>query len=237
MQPPSWLPIGEAVDDLDAISGCAWCYSTGATVKSDISILHMIDTLLENVKAVHQQIQADPGKPVQLGLLASSLGDSSNLALMIFVCGLTILPVPFSGMVFSVALIPLTLLMVINHNGVGLPDFVARRTIPFKVADKLMEWLTKLYGVAANATRVRITFLASSHPLMLLLQAPLILLMAFFIFLPMPGGNLGPSGCIIAICLGRMARDGLFVAAGIALGLTYTAIVVGVGFAGAALFT
>ncbi len=195
----------------------------------------MLHALLQNVKAVHQQIQSNPGNPVQLGLLAASLGDSSNLALMIFVCGLTILPVPFSGMVFSIALVPLTLLMVINRPGVGLPDFVARRTIPFKVADKLMEWLTRLYEVAAGATRVRLTFLASSHPIMLLLQAPLILLMAFFIFLPMPGGNIGPSGSIIAICLGRMARDGLFVAAGIGIGLLYTAIVVAVGLAGTAL--
>ena len=70
---------------------------------------------------------------------------------------------------------------------------------------------------------------------MLLLQAPLILLMAFFIFLPMPGGNLGPSGAIIAICLGRMARDGLFVAAGFTIGIVYTTIVVAVGYAGQAL--
>lgn len=197
----------------------------------------MIDRLLENVKKVHQQIQRSPGDPVQLGVLAASLGESSNLALMIFVCGLTILPVPFSGMVFSVALVPLTILMVINRSGVGLPTFVAVRTIPYKVADKLMQWLTRLYEVANGATRVRLSFLASSHPLMLLLQAPLILLMAFFIFLPMPGGNIGPSGAIIAICLGRMARDGLFVAGGIAIGLVYTGIVVAVGLAGKALLS
>lgn len=197
----------------------------------------MLNSLLQNVRTVHADIRSNPGESVRLGTLAASLGESSHLALMIFVCGLTILPVPFSGMVFSVALVPLTLLMVINRKGVGLPDFVARRKIPFKVADKLMEWLGRLYEVAANATRVRMTFLASAHPLMLLLQAPLILLMAFFIFLPMPGGNIGPSGAIIAICLGRMARDGLFVAGGIGIGLLYTAIVVAVGLAGKALLS
>lgn len=192
----------------------------------------MLASLLEHVRTTHAQIRATPDKPVQLGLLAASLGESSNLALMIFVCGLTILPVPFSGMVFSVALVPLTLMMVLNTRQVGLPAFVARRAVPFNVADKLLTWLTRLYEVAANATRVRYTFLASNHPLMLLAQAPLILLMAFFIFLPMPGGNIGPSGAIIAMCLGRMARDGLFVAAGFGIGLLYTGIVVAVGLAG-----
>jgi hypothetical protein len=197
----------------------------------------MIDTLLQHVKTTHAQIQTQPGKPVQLGLLAESLGESSSLALMIFVCGLTILPVPFSGMVFSVALVPLTLMMVMNYTSMGLPAFVARREIPYMVADKLMTWLTTLYGAAAKATRVRLPFLASAHPLMLLVQAPFILLMAFFIFLPMPGGNLGPSGAIIALCLGRIARDGVFVAAGLGIGSLYTGIVVAVGVAGKALLS
>ena len=195
----------------------------------------MLAVLLHNVKATHQHIQAQPGQPVQLGVLAASLGESSTLAMMIFVCGLTILPVPFSGMVFSVALVPLTIMMVINSGQAGLPHFVARRAIPYKVADTLMQWLTTLYSAAERATQQRMGLLASSHPLMLLLQAPMILLMAFFIFLPMPGGNLGPSGAIIALCLGRMAGDGLFVAAGFAIGVIYTAIVVAVGYAGAAL--
>ncbi len=195
----------------------------------------MIHALLQHVKDTHIQIQTNSGRPVQLGLLAESLGESSSLALMIFVCGLTVLPVPFSGMVFSVALVPLTLMMVINQGSMGLPAFVARREIPYVVADKLLGWLTKLYETAAKATRERMSFLASAHPLMLLLQAPFILLMAFFIFLPMPGGNLGPSGAIIALCLGRLARDGLFVAAGLGIGCLYTAIVVAVGVAGKAL--
>jgi len=197
----------------------------------------MIDTLLLHVKATHTQIQANAGRPVQLGLLAESLGESSSLALMIFVCGLTILPVPFSGMVFSLALVPLTLMMVTNYTRMGLPAFVARREIPYVIADKLMSWLTTLYSTAAKATRVRLPFLASAHPLMLLIQAPFILLMAFFIFLPMPGGNLGPSGAIIAICLGRIARDGVFVAAGLGIGCTYTGIVIALGVAGTALLS
>lgn len=197
----------------------------------------MLEQLLQRIRQSHAYVRAHPDQPVRIGLLADSFGESSNLALMIFVCGLTILPVPFSGMVFSVALVPLTVLMVLGNNRMGLPEFVAKRAIPFKVADRLLEWLTRLYELAAQATRVRLSFLASAHPLMLVLQAPLILLMAFFIFLPMPGGNLGPSGAIVAICLGRMARDGLFVLAGIGIGVLYTGIVVALGVAGAVLLS
>lgn len=161
---------------------------------------------------------------VSVRFLADMHGESAHGALLLFLAVLTLLPIPFSGFLFSFGIWAIARMMWINDSSHGLPESVCRVQLSKTSATRMIKILTWIYTKADLVCKPRLEALSSpAHRGWLV---PFIALMGLIIFLPIPGGNGTPAVALILIGLGLMARDGLAIIAGIVTGL------VGVGVLG-----
>ncbi|HEX4879744.1 MAG TPA: exopolysaccharide biosynthesis protein [Limnobacter sp.] len=161
---------------------------------------------------------------VSVRFLADMHGESAHGALLLFLAVLTLLPIPFSGFVFSVGIWSVARMMWINNSGHGLPESVCRVTLSSASATRLIRILNWIYTRADRICTPRLESLSSPKHRGWLV--PFIALMGFIIFLPIPGGNGTPAVALILIGLGLMARDGLAIVAGIVTGLVGLGVLV-----------
>jgi hypothetical protein len=164
------------------------------------------------------------GEQVSVRFLADMHGESAHGALLLFLAVLTLLPIPFSGFLFSFGIWSVARMMRINNSGHGLPESVCRVKLSKVSATRLINILNWIYTKADLVCKPRLE--AVSCPEHRGWLVPFITLMGFIIFLPIPGGNGTPAVALVLIGLGLMARDGLAIIAGILTGL------VGVGVLG-----
>lgn len=154
---------------------------------------------------------------VSVRFLADMHGESAHGALLLLLAVLTLLPIPFSGFLFSLGISSVAHMMWINDSSHGLPESVCRVKLSKASATRLIKILGWIYTKADRICAPRLLTLSSpTHRGWLV---PFIALMGFIIFLPIPGGNSAPAVALILIGLGLMARDGLAIIAGIATGL------------------
>lgn len=170
--------------------------------------------LLQRLKAAVDHPHDDK---VSVRFLADMHGESAHGALLLFLSVLTLLPIPFSGMLFSLGIWSVARMMWINDSGHGLPERVCRVELSKATATRLIKILSWIYKKADHICAPRLQ--ALSNPDHRGWLVPFIALMGFIIFLPIPGGNGTPAVALILIGLGLMARDGLAIIAGIATGL------------------
>lgn len=154
---------------------------------------------------------------VSVRFLADMHGESAHGALLLFLAVLTLLPIPFSGLLFSLGIWSVAHMMWINNSGHGLPESVCRVQLSKASATRMIKILGWIYTRADRICAPRLESLSSpTHRGWLV---PFIALMGFIIFLPIPGGNGTPAVALILIGLGLMARDGFVIIAGIVTGL------------------
>jgi hypothetical protein len=164
------------------------------------------------------------GDKVSVRFLADMHGESAHGALLLFLAVLTLLPIPFSGFLFSFGIWSVAHMMWLDNSSHGLPDRVCRVALSKESATRLIKILSWIYTHADRICAPRLESL--SRPTHRGWLVPFIALMGFIIFLPIPGGNGTPAVALILIGLGLMARDGLAIIAGIVTGL------VGIGVLG-----
>ncbi len=161
---------------------------------------------------------------VSVRFLADMHGESAHGALLLFLAVLTLLPIPFSGFLFSFGIWSVAHMMWIHDSSHGLPESVCRVNLSKAVATRLIKILSWIYTKADRICAPRLESLSSPNHRGWLV--PFIALMGFIIFLPIPGGNGAPAVALILIGLGLMARDGLAIIAGILTGLVGLAILI-----------
>ncbi|MBU0541825.1 MAG: exopolysaccharide biosynthesis protein [Gammaproteobacteria bacterium] len=160
---------------------------------------------------------------VSVRFLADMHGESAHGALLLFLAVLTLLPIPFSGFLFSFGIWAVARMMWTNNSGHGLPDRVCRVELSKESATRLIKILNWIYTKADRICTPRLESLSSpTHRGWLV---PFIATMGFIIFLPIPGGNGTPAVALILIGLGLMARDGLAIIAGMVTGLAGIGVV------------
>lgn len=160
---------------------------------------------------------------VSVRFLADMHGESAHGALLLFLAVLTLLPIPFSGFLFSFGIWAVARMMWTNNSGHGLPDRVCRVELSKESATRLIKILNWIYTKADRICTPRLESLSSpTHQGWLV---PFIATMGFIIFLPIPGGNGTPAVALILIGLGLMARDGLAIIAGMVTGLAGIGVV------------
>lgn len=164
------------------------------------------------------------GEQVSVRFLADMHGESAHGALLLFLAVLTLLPIPFSGFLFSFGIWAVARMMWINGSGHGLPEAVCRVKLSKESATRLIKILNWIYTKADRICFPRLESLSSPNHRGWLV--PFIALMGFVIFLPIPGGNGTPAVALILIGLGIMARDGLAILAGIVTGLVAVGVLV-----------
>lgn len=154
---------------------------------------------------------------VTLHEIALAHGPAARGAMLVLLAIPCMLPVPGSGTVLAMGIAALAWNMRSCRAGSGLPERVARLSLPLSAARRTMACLVWLYEAAARFARARWSAVADErrHNWM----APVVALMALLIFLPIPFGNVLPSVALVLLGLGLMFRDGLalVLGAGVAL--------------------
>lgn len=185
-----------------------------------------MEDLLGRLKQAVEQLQGDK---VTVRYLADMHGESAHGALLLFLSVLTMLPIPFSGILFSFGIFALAWMMLRGKTEHGLPDMVCRVEIPPAAAEKMIKTLSWIYKMAGKFSRPRMVRLTNAaHNAWL---APFVFAMGFIIFLPIPGGNGAPAAALILVGLGMMAKDGLAILAGLFTGFFAVGMIIFLGWA------
>lgn len=172
------------------------------------------------------------GERISLGDLVSTLGERSFVPLMIlFALPNVFFFLPGSSVITGLPLVFIAFQLVLGRPAVWLPEVLNQRSIPHgaftRVVTHAVPWIERVERMArprcwpySRAVAERIVGLAS-------------LVMAIFMFLPIPFSNSLPAVSVIALALGLGEHDGVWLAGGVVASLVSTAIVVAIFAAGA----
>lgn len=182
----------------------------------------LLNRIRERLRAEH----------VTLGEVLEHLGERAPGFLLVALSIPAIVPTPGvpAGLVFGTVLALVSLQMIAGQQCLYVPGWLSRRQVRSGVVQ----------GVVARATPVldRIErwlaprYTAFTRPAMLRPLGFLVLLMGVLIALPIPFGNTVPGIAVLVIALGLVVRDGLAVAAGVALSLVAAVVSAGLVAAG-----
>lgn len=169
---------------------------------------------------LRQQSQALTGERVSLRDILQLLGKRSfGFALLLFALpnSLPVIGIPGVSTITGLPLLFIALQMAFGFERVYLPGWLAERSLPRENFQNLIAkaepWLLKFERI----TRSRLNFWVQPklEPLLGLFCASL----AFLLILPIPLGNLLPALGVLLIALGLIERDGVFVIAGLMVGV------------------
>lgn len=188
--------------------------------------------LARKLSVVLRELAAVNVPRVSLGDLIAALGDRSFVPLMIiFALPNVFFFVPGSSVITGLPLIFVSLQLVRGRPSVWLPEMLNLRSIEHasfvRIVSRAIPWIEwvermarpRLWPIRRVAAE-RIVGLAS-------------LLMAIFMFLPIPFANSLPAVSVIMLALGLSERDGLWLAGGLTASLASIAIVAAIFSLGA----
>lgn len=166
---------------------------------------------------------------VSIGELLHALGDRALGALLFIFAFPNVLPVPpGTSAILGAPLVFLAAQLMLGR-APWLPALVANRSIAHAdfaaVVRRVEPWLQR----AEKMLRPRLAHLA--QPPMEYAIGLVCLVLALILFLPIPLGNVLPALAISVLALAILERDGLWVAAGLAVAAAATALVSGVIYA------
>jgi hypothetical protein len=159
---------------------------------------------------------------IMISDVMSVSGDRAALALILLFALPNVMPVPPG----TSAVLGAPLLFLAAQAALGkkawLPPSIAGRSISrarFAAwVDRGQLWLARAGGLL----RPRLQWLADPAPTRVV--GALCLVLALILFLPIPLGNMPPALAISMLALGVLERDGVWVLAGIAIGLVSVAV-------------
>ena len=180
---------------------------------------------------VLREIDRNLGERISLRDLIDALGDRSFVPLMILFALPNVLSfVPGASVISGLPLMFIAVQLVLRRPSVWLPDILNDRSIDHGVFTRVIshavpwiEWVERMarprYWPFSHASRERIIGAAS-------------LLMAIFLFLPIPFANSLPAISVVMLALSLGERDGLWLAGGILASAVSTALVAAIFIAG-----
>lgn len=159
------------------------------------------------------------GRSATLGDRVAVLGDRGfGVLLLVFALpNLVPMPLPAMSTVLGLPLILLAAQMLIGLTRPRLPTRLARWSPERRHADRVVAGARALLGRLERFVRPRWRFLADDRRSRHALGA-VCLALALVLALPIPLGNLLPSLALSLIALGQLEKDGVVIAAGIAVG-------------------
>ena len=186
---------------------------------------------------VLRDIDQGQGARISLGDLIFALGEKSFVPLLIlFALPNVFFFVPGSSVITGLPLIFIASQLVLGRPAVWLPQVLNDRSIEHGVFSRIVksalpwiEWVEQMakprYWPFSRIAAERIVGTIS-------------LVMAIFMFLPIPFANSLPAVSVITLALGMGENDGLWIAGGVVASIVSTAIVVAIFAAGSfALFS
>lgn len=169
---------------------------------------------------------------VSVGDIVGMLRDRSFPPLMVvFSVPNVFLFIPGSSVFTAVPLIFLAIQLLLGREDVWLPPFVANRSIERSSFSRIVA--VSLRHVERVERLARPRWWPTSYLLAERMIGLATLILAVFLFLPIPFANGLPALSIIMLALGLGERDGYWLAAGLVFTLISTALVIGIVSAGA----
>ena len=170
---------------------------------------------------------------ISLGELVSALHDRSFAPLMvIFAAPNVLLFIPGSSLITGLPLIVIAWQLVCGRPSVWLPGFLSARSIDHarfsRIVSAVHPWVLRVERLA------RPRYWPASYLVAEGAAGCAALVMATFMFLPIPFANTLPAISVIMLAMGLGERDGLWLAGGLLLALISTVLVIALLGAGAA---
>lgn len=182
---------------------------------------------------VFRELSQTDAETISVGQICARLGDRGFAALLLLFCVINLIPVPPGvTLVLSLPLILISAQMVAGLKAPWLPARITERSISRdrfrRACDRLMPRLVWL----EEAVRPRYwPFPAAAGERIVGVIA---LVLAIAVFLPIPFGNWLPAAALTLVSLSLTERDGLFLLAGVVVGIvSLIVIAMVVGTAGA----
>ncbi len=190
------------------------------------------DTAAKRLSDVLREIDRSQGQRISLRNLIVALGDRSFVPLMIMFA----LPnmfsfVPGSSVVTGLPLVFIAVQLLIRRPSVWLPKFLSDRSIDHGVFTRVVAHAVPWIEWVERMARPRFWPFSGASGELIVGSASLV--MAVFLFLPIPFANFLPAVSVIMLALGLGEHDGLWLAGGIVASLVSTAIVAAIFAAGA----
>lgn len=160
--------------------------------------------------------RGEQGEPLTLQQLLAMHGQATMAVLLILLALITTVPVAGAGTLFSLGIMAWAWRWARGQPAPRLERLRALQLNP-RAAYRCLRWLAWMYTFAHRRLRPRWPGLHS--PRLRWAWAGWVVLMAFIIFLPIPFGNVFPAVALLLFGLGLLTRDGLMLAASLALGL------------------
>tara|TARA_R110002072_G_scaffold98398_2_gene216434 strand:- start:3858 stop:4487 length:630 start_codon:yes stop_codon:yes gene_type:complete len=185
----------------------------------------------KTLSEVLSELDQSPADRISLGDMITALGERSFVPLMIlFALPNVFFFVPGSSVITGLPLIVIVCQLVLGRPAVWLPKVLNERSIGHGAFTRVIiravpwiEWVERMarprYWPFSRVVAERIVGLTS-------------LLMAIFMFLPIPFANSLPAASVIILALGLGEHDGLWLLGGLATSLISTAIVFAIFAAG-----
>ena len=171
----------------------------------------------------------DSRERIAVGDLLTALGDRALAALLFVFAVPNVLPVPpGTSTLLGAPLVFLAAQLAFGRRP-WLPGVIARRTM---TRSDFAALVTRIGPWLARAEKLlRPRAIALALPPMEYLVGLVCLLLALVLVLPVPLGNMLPALAISLLALGILARDGLWIAAGLVTAAVSAVVVSGVVFA------
>jgi hypothetical protein len=188
-------------------------------------------TPAKKLSEVLRELDQSPAERIFLGDMINALGERSFVPLMIlFALPNVFFFVPGSSVITGLPLIFIVFQLVLGRPAVWLPKVLNERSIEHSAFTRVVthavpwiEWVERMarprYWPFSRVLAERIVGLTS-------------LVMAIFMFLPIPFANSLPAVSVITLALGLGEHDGLWLLAGVVASLISTAIVLAIFAAG-----
>lgn len=163
------------------------------------------------------------GKPadtddVSIGTLILGLGDRSFGWTMLVFALINMIPAPIgSTLVLAVPLMILTAQLALGLHHISLPGFIARRRIGRRRFKGVVVRMKPLLRPIERIVRPRHVWLFSRRNERL--AGVLLFVVAFCLFLPLPGSGFIPATALMISSVGLIERDGVVMGIGLAVGV------------------
>lgn len=155
---------------------------------------------------------------IGVGDIVQSLESSGfGLTMVIFAIAIIIPTPPPVPSIFAIPLLIFSLQMVAGYNAPKLPKFVAKIKIKRSVLEVLVRKSLPYISKVERILRPRLQFMI--HPIAERIIGAMIFMFAVFVSIPIPFSNFIPGLAILITSFGLIGKDGLFVIAGLIIGI------------------
>ncbi len=176
------------------------------------------ESLSETFRRVLIQEGDNPGA-VNVGMIMDAASEKGFGLLLLILSLPSALPIPATGYstFFGIILLLLGLQMMIGRHSPWLPQFIRRKTVSPKMAERVVGMSKATLGRLEKLIRPRLRWLTgrAGHAF----TAFLVIFMALLMCIPIPSTNTFPAAVIFLIAISLTEQDGLFAIGAVFVGV------------------